>query len=80
MMSKNLTLAVPATVLDRFRLHALERKTTVNALVRRFMEDTVGLEDRRREAIDRMLELSDDTQARIDMRSWDRAASYERNA
>jgi hypothetical protein len=78
-MTKNLTLSVPEQVLERFRLLAAERKTTVNALVRKFMEDSVGLEERRRSAIDRMLALGAQTEATIDMREWDRASSYERN-
>jgi len=78
-MTKNLTLSVPERVLERFRLLAAERKTTVNALVRKFMEDAVGLEERRRAAIERMLELGSKTEAKIDMRGWDRASSYERN-
>ena len=43
------------------------------------MEDSVGLEERRRNAINRMLELGGKTEATIDMRGWDRASSYERN-
>lgn len=78
-MAKNLTLSVPEQVLERFRLFAAQRKTSVNALLRKFMEDSVGLEERRRDAINRMLELGDRTEAKIDMREWDRAASYERD-
>jgi len=78
-MAKNLTLSVPDQVLERFRLLAAERKTTVNALVRKFMEESVGLEERRSAAIQRMLELGRKTEATIDMRGWDRASSYERN-
>jgi predicted transcriptional regulator len=78
-MAKNLTLSVPDEVLERFRLLAAQRKTTVNALVRKFMEDSVGLEERRRAAVERMLKLGHETEATIDMRGWDRASSYERS-
>lgn len=78
-MTKNLTLAVPEELLERFRLHAAKRKTTVNALLRKHMEEAFGLEDRRRAAIARMLELGGETTATIDMRGWNRNATYQRN-
>lgn len=79
-MTKNITLAVDDELLERFRLHAAQRKTSVNALLRRHMEDAVGLEERRRGAIAQMLKLGRETTARIDMSGWDRAASYVRSA
>lgn len=78
-MTKNLTLAIDESLLERFRLHAAERKTTVNALLRKHMEEAVGLEERRRNAIAGMLELGRTTRARIDMSDWDRAATYVRD-
>jgi plasmid stability protein len=54
---KNLTLAVPEDTLQRFRVHAANKNTTVNALIRQFMEDEVGGEARRKAAIARMLSL-----------------------
>ena len=77
-MTKNITLTVDDAVLARFRVLAAERKTSVNALIRKHMEEVVGLEDRRNKAIARMLELGQHTTARIDMGKWDRAASYDR--
>lgn len=77
-MTKNITLAVPEGLLERFRLHAAERRTSVNALLRKHMEATVGLEERRRAAIARMLELGQQTSARIDMGQFDREATYSR--
>ncbi|MCL4674101.1 MAG: hypothetical protein KJZ64_14475 [Sphingomonadaceae bacterium] len=78
-MTRNLTLAVDEDLLERFRLHAAERKTSVNALLRKHMEEAVGLEERRRNAIARMLELGRGTSARIDMSQWNRAATYDRS-
>jgi hypothetical protein len=77
-MTKNITLAVDEALLEQFRLHAAQRKTSVNALLRRHMEEAVGLEERRRSAIAGMLALGRETQSTIDMRQWDRAASYAR--
>lgn len=79
-MTKNITLAIEEDLLERFRLHAAERKTSVNALLRKHMEDAVGLEERRRNAIAKMLELGTTTKARFDMSGWDREASYSRGA
>ena len=78
-VAKNITLAVDDELLERFRLHAAQRKTSVNALLRRHMEEAVNLEARRRDAIARMLELGRNTKARIDMSAWDRDASYIRS-
>jgi Ribbon-helix-helix protein, copG family len=78
MVTKNITLAVDDELLERFRLHAAQRKTSVNALLRRHMEDSVGMEERRRNAIAQMLKLGRETKARIDMSGWDRDASYAR--
>jgi hypothetical protein len=77
-MTRNITLAVDEEILARYRLLAAERKTTVNGLVRKHMEEAVGLEADRRAAIARMLELSEATSAKIDMRDWNRASSYDR--
>lgn len=77
-MTKNITLAIDEQLLERFRLHAAERKSTVNALLRKHMEEAVGLEERRRSAIARMLDLGNNTKARIDMSAWDRAETYSR--
>jgi hypothetical protein len=62
-MTCNLTLAIDEELLARFRLHAAEQRTTVNALVRRMMEEAVGAEARRKASIARMLELSDEAAA-----------------
>ena len=78
-MTKNITLSVDEQLLEQFRLHAAQRKTSVNALLRKHMEEAVGLEERRRNAIARMLDLGRDTNACIDMTGWDRVTSYDRS-
>lgn len=79
-MTKNITLAIEEELLERFRLHAAQRKTSVNALLRKHMEEATGLEERRREAIAKMLKLGKETKARIDMSGWDRTSSYSRGS
>lgn len=49
-MTRNLTLAVPDELLSRFRILAAEQRTSVNALIRSYMEDATGLAERRRQA------------------------------
>lgn len=78
-MTKNLTLAVPENLLEEFRLLAAQKKSSVNALLRKHMEESVGLESRRKAAIARMLELGQQTTARFDMSTFDRDASYQRS-
>ena len=57
-MTKNLTLAVDEELLERFRLHAAERKTSVNALIRQYMEERTGLSQKRQEARARMAAMA----------------------
>jgi plasmid stability protein len=57
-MTRNLTLAVDDSLLDRFRLHAAEKRTSVNALIRQMMEDAVGQEARRKESVRWMVEMA----------------------
>ncbi len=77
-MTKNITLAVDEALLERYRLLAAQQNTTVNALVRQHMEDAVGLQQRRRDAIEQMLKLGRKTKARFDMGGWDRESTYAR--
>ncbi len=49
-MTKNITLAVDEDVLARYRVLAAEQRTSVNALIRRHMDDATGVSERRREA------------------------------
>ena len=58
---KNITLAVDEAVLEKVRIVAAQERTTVNAMVRRFLEEKAKGSDvaaRRRAAIERILELS----------------------
>lgn len=49
-MAKNITLAVNEETLARYRVLAAEQRTSVNALIRRHMEEATGMAERRREA------------------------------
>ncbi|HLX99931.1 MAG TPA: hypothetical protein VKR62_14630 [Roseiarcus sp.] len=76
---KNITLAIEDKVLDRARIVAAEKKTTVNALVREFLADVAGREERLAEARKQLLRLMDNSKGRM-ATDWkfDRAETHER--
>lgn len=76
---KNITLAIEDEVLDRVRVVAAEKKTTVNALVREFLADVAGREERLAEARKQLLRLMDNSKGRM-APDWkfDRAETHER--
>ncbi len=49
-MTKNVTMAFDEDVLERLRIHAAQNKTTVNAIFRKHAEHLVGIDEKRREA------------------------------
>jgi hypothetical protein len=78
-MTKNITLAIDESLLDKVRVIAAERKTTVNQLVRLHLEQIVRNEDRAKRAIADLRRMSLATKARLGPGfALDRAATYER--
>ncbi len=57
-MTKNLTLAIDEDLLDRARVLAAMRRTTVNAMVREFLERVVAEEREADEVTQELLKLS----------------------
>ena len=76
---KNITLAIDDEVLDRVRIVAAEKKTTVNALVREFLADLAGRDERLAEARKQLLRLMDTSKGRM-APDWtfDREDTHER--
>jgi hypothetical protein len=75
---KNITLAVDEDILDRVRVIAAERKTTVNALVREHLEKIASEQDRRADARRRLRELMEKSEARLGPDyKWNRKELYE---
>lgn len=74
----NLTLTIEEETLKRARIRALEQGTSVNAVVRRFLESFAGIEDERR-ALRRFVELGEGSGAgaRGKGRGWRREDLYE---
>jgi len=59
----NLTITVDEHTLKRARMRALEEDTSVNAVLRNFLEEYSGVRRERREAGRRLLELSEKSRA-----------------
>ena len=76
---KNITLAVEDDILDRARLVAAEKRTTVNAMVREFLTEVGKREDKVAEARRQLLHLMDTSAGRM-ASGWtfDRDETHER--
>ncbi len=76
---KNITLAVDDAVLSEVRRYAALRGTTVNALVRDHLERIARNEQRTKDAIRELREMSENTEARLGPDyKWNREENYER--
>ncbi len=76
---KNITLAVDEDVLDKARVIAAQKKTTVNALVRDFLCEITARDEKREEARKQLLQLMDSSEGRM-ASGWkfDREEAHER--
>ena len=76
---KNITLAIEDDILDKVRVVAAEKKTTVNALVREFLADLANRDERRAQARKQLLRLMDTSEGRMaDDWKFDRDETHER--
>lgn len=75
---KNITLSVDENVLAAVRRHAVERKSTVNALVREYLTNLATHQDRANRARARLRQLSKQTQGRLGKKTWSREKLHER--
>jgi hypothetical protein len=75
----NLTLTINEELLKRARIRALEQDTSVNALVREYLEGLAG-QAKTQDAINAVLGLSQrsDAGSGPDGRTWTRDELYER--
>lgn len=77
-MAKNITLSVDEAILDKVRIIAAQRKTSINGLVRDYLADIATADDRSERARRRLLELAETSKA--DMGAgykWNRDALYD---
>ena len=75
---KNITLSIDEDVVRTVRRYAVERGSTVNALVREFLTGIANREDRARKARQRIRQLSQQSTARVGSISWTREELHER--
>jgi plasmid stability protein len=75
----NLTLTIDDELLKRARIRALEQDTSVNALVREYLEGLAG-QARTQDAVRAVLELAERSESGSGLggRTWTRDELYER--
>lgn len=74
----NLTVSVDDDLLKQARLRAIERGTSVNAEIRRFLEQYAGASGARAASVQRITALARASQSRRGGRRWTRDELHER--
>ena len=74
----NLTITVEAEVLKRARIRALEEDTSINAVLRAYLELYAGVAQRRQAALENLLVLSKGTESGRGAATWTRDELHER--
>lgn len=74
----NLTITVNDDLLKRARLRALEQGTSVNAVLREYLETFAGARGLREQAVRDLLRLSGSARSRRGRRRWTREELHER--
>jgi hypothetical protein len=75
---KNVTIAIDEALLREARKVAAERSTTLNALIREYLEQLTERESRARSARRRITELCRRSTAVVGERTWTRDELHER--
>jgi hypothetical protein len=75
---KNVTLSIDEQVLASVRRYAAEHGTSLNQLIRAYLERTAKRHDRARMARERIRELSEQSEARLGERLPTREEIHER--
>lgn len=74
----NLTVAIDEETLLKARIRALEQGTSVNALIREYLEIYAGKRQDRETAVRGVLELSEKSKSRRGSKRWTRDELHER--
>ena len=74
----NLTITLDDDLLKRARIRALEQGTSVNAVIREYLEAYAGAKAIREKAVNHLLELSRRADSRRGGRRWTRDELHER--
>jgi hypothetical protein len=75
---RNLTITIDHETLKKARIRALEQGTSVNALLRDFLEAYSGVRIEREKAVKNIIALSRSSVSRRGDRQWKREALHER--
>ena len=75
---KNVTIALDESLLREARRIAADRSTTLNAMIRGFLEELARRESRAVKARRRIVELCRKTHAEVGPRTWSRDELHER--
>lgn len=75
---KNVTLRVDERVLSKARKIAGERSTSVNAMIREYLDEMIRVETRQDQARRELLELCAHSEAEVGERNWTRDDLYAR--
>lgn len=76
----NLTITIDDEALRKARIRALEQGTSVNAVVREFLEAYGGVRAEQRAAVEEFLEIARRSGAGRGGRSWTRDELHDREA
>lgn len=77
-MAKNITLAIDEDVLDKVRVHAARRQTTVNGMVREYLSRIANEDEWLAETRREMKALMDNSSGRLEPGyKWSREETYE---
>jgi plasmid stability protein len=74
----NLTIVIDETVLKKARIRALEEGTSVNAVVRQYLESYSGADPGQRANVDEILNLSKKSRSRKGSKRWTRDDLHNR--
>ena len=77
----NLTISVENEILKRARIRALEENTSVNAVLRRYLEAYAKQDEKRRErkqTVEQLLEIAKQAGAGNGGKKWTREELYDR--
>ena len=75
-MTRNLTLAIDDALLDKVRVLAAMKRTSVNEMVRQFLTRLVEQEQSKDEAREALLKLIDESEGRMGEWTFNREDAY----
>lgn len=77
-MRRNLTLAIEDDILNRARIEAARRRTTVNSLIRDYLASIAGVDESREEAARWLIRTMKNSRANSGGVRWTRDELHER--